>query len=107
MAEGNRRITLYRPGPVTGTSPQGDTERDEPTEFVVFATRRDRGGRAGEEQDIEIAQWTTNFRFRWSWQLSKMTAAWYVIDDVGRQWAIRWVQEFERRWITIYCEAYI
>ncbi len=105
MAEGTRRIRLYEPGAVTGTTSHGDPQRNTPVEHIVFATRIDRGGRDTEEVGVDVEQWQTTFRFRWSPTLRAMTPRWYVVDDVGRTWSIRWVKEFDRRWLTLFCVA--
>ena len=107
MAEGNRKITLYEPGESAGVNEFGQEQRDVATPHVVWATRRDRGGRQRLEQDIELATWTTSFRFRWSRKLAAMTSRWWIVDDAGRGWRIESVQEFDRRQITLYCEALV
>ncbi len=108
MAEGDRLITLIRPGEVTGRSPSGSEILGAATEFRIWAVRQDRGGTEGVRAETLIGSWQVRFEIRWQESIKAVSPSWQLIDEYGREHDIEAVNEApmaRRRWLWIYAVA--
>ena len=106
--EGNRRIILFEPAPLTRDE-YGDRVDTPPTEHVRWALRRDRGGQEELSQGAAIEEWNARFEVR-TLGIDGITQNWWLRDQDGREYDITAIAEAtpadprRRKW-WIYCTA--
>ena len=104
--EGDRRIILLEPGPTTQDD-YGQVRPGPPIPHVVWATRRDRGGREGLQADTQVGEWQAVFKIRRA-AGGDVNQKWSIEDERGRTWDIEFVSEVPRpprRWLLLYAVA--
>lgn len=105
--EGDRRITLLRPGASHRTS-SGDLVQGEPIAKTYYAVKRERAGSEGTLADTSIGEWQARFEVRWQASTKDITPEWRLVTDNGREYDIESVVEApigRRQWIWIYAVA--
>lgn len=111
--EGDRRITLFRPGtPLRnddGTprrDEHGDVVISDPEELIRFAGRRDRGGIQELSGGAATGEWNVRFEVR-TLGLDDISTDWWLRDQDGREYLIEVINEApgdprRRKW-WLYC----
>ncbi len=108
--EGDRKITLREPGPVTHNN-YGEEIPGTPVSHTVYAIRRDRGGSEGLQADTQVGNWNTRFEIRRESRISAMIQNWknwQIEDEYEREYDIEAVSETpigRNRWFWIYAVA--
>jgi len=132
--EGDRKLTLFEPGPIV-TDDEGAEVRGDPVEHEVWAKKRDRGGRETLSDETEQSEHITVFRIRWLPSLAFIASNWWIHEEIvfaepvpilidgqplmidgeavvqsdyRRVWDIEDVEEVpapRKRWLDIRCEA--
>ena len=105
--EGDREITLEEPSLADEPDEFGQVVSDMVVEHVVFATRRDRGGREDVQASAVVGSWGSIFQVR-QLGLEDIGQHWSLIDDNGREYDIERISEVAfppKRWFQLYCVA--
>ena len=95
MPEGDRHVTLLEPDVATETTAltSGQVIPGPPIEHEWWATRRDRGGGEGLDDDAQIGRWTRTYRGRQWPSNAGLTNSWSLRDADGITWDIETVGE--------------
>ena len=82
--EGNLKIALLDPGPPAQEDVYGSRVDTVPTEHVVYAKRRDRGGGETLQADTLVGLWNTRFEIRRESRIESVDTSWSLRDERGR-----------------------